>query len=59
MRNENDLKEYLGDLKEIAAIYGVRVSNKGEKIYISVVTLHPSQQFFSHVGMGFPGFNQY
>ena len=22
-------------------------------------SLHPSQQFFSHVGTGLPGFNQY
>ena len=41
MRNENDLKEYLGDLKEIAAIYGVQVKNKGEKIYMGC-NLQPS-----------------
>ena len=32
------------------------------KIYIGFVcfdSLHPSKQFFSHVGMGLPGLNQY
>ena len=28
-------------------------------LFVLFDSLHPSQQFFSYVGMGLPGFNQY